>query len=126
MMTLKHGTLHRYNQGCRCLECVDRNAEYRQQRRDKLAGEDVPAGQGPGPVELAVCEEIAGAVGARPGVAAVAVCLARLLDNPQARNQAPAAAKVLAGLLDKLVSDSARQRRGGLALVRTMTDTGGA
>jgi hypothetical protein len=33
--------------------------------------------------------------------------MARLLDNPKAVNQQPAAAKVLAGLLDKLRSASA-------------------
>jgi hypothetical protein len=48
------------------------------------------------------------------------------LDNPKAVSSQPAAAKVLAVLLDKLHSASARGRRGGLALVRTMTDKGGA
>lgn len=48
------------------------------------------------------------------------------MDNPRAINQQPAAAKVLAALLDKLRSASAHGRRGGLALVRTMTEKGGA
>jgi hypothetical protein len=52
--------------------------------------------------------------------------LARLMDNPKAVNQQPAAAKVLAGLLDKLCSASARGHRGRLAVVRTMTQKGGA
>jgi hypothetical protein len=52
--------------------------------------------------------------------------LARILDNPKAVGSQPAAAKVLASLLDKLRSVSARGRRGGLALVRTMTEKGGA
>lgn len=125
-MTVKHGTLHRYNEGCRCLACVDRNAEYRQQRRDKVSGDVVPAGGGPGPVELAVCEEIAGVADARPGLAAVAVCLAQLLDNPQGRNQYAAAAKVLTGLLDELVKVGVPRRRSHLALVREMTEKGGA
>jgi hypothetical protein len=98
-------------------------SEYRQERRDKLAGQHIDAGQGPGPVELGVHEEIAGAAEARPGLAAAAVCLAQLLDNPQGRNQYAAAAKVLVSVLDKLCSDSARHRRGGLALVRTMRGT---
>ena len=63
---------------------------------------------------------------ARPGLAQAALCMARLLDNPKAVNQQPAAAKVLAALLEKLHSASARGRRGGLALVRTMTEKGGA
>jgi len=52
----------------------------------------------------------------------VAPALARILDNPQAINQQPAAAKVLAALLEKLRSASARGRRGGLAVVREMTN----
>jgi hypothetical protein len=47
--------------------------------------------------------------------------MARLLDNPKAVNQQPAAAKVLTMLLDKLRSVSARGRRGDLAVVREMT-----
>ena len=54
-----------------------------------------------------------------------ALALARILDNPKAVNQQSAAAKALATLLDKLASASARGRRGGLALVRTMTEKGG-
>jgi hypothetical protein len=49
-----------------------------------------------------------------------------ILDNPKAVNQQPAAAKTLAWLLEKLRSPSARGRRNGLALVRTMTEKGGA
>jgi hypothetical protein len=48
--------------------------------------------------------------------------MARLLDDPRATSQQPAAAKVLIGLLDELRSTSARRRRGGLAVVRTMTE----
>jgi hypothetical protein len=51
--------------------------------------------------------------------------MARLLDNPRAVSQQPAAAKVLAALLEKLHSASGG-RRGNLALVRTMTEKGGA
>jgi hypothetical protein len=63
---------------------------------------------------------------ARPGLAQAALAMARILDNPKATNQQRAAAKVLSALLDKLHSASARGRRGGLALVRTMTEKGGA
>jgi hypothetical protein len=52
----------------------------------------------------------------------VAPALARILDNPKAINQQPAAAKVLAALLEKLRAASARGRRGGLAVVRAMTN----
>ena len=63
---------------------------------------------------------------ARPGLAQAALAMARILDNPRAVNQQPAAAKVLAVMLEKLRSVSARGRRGGLAVVRTMTEKGGA
>jgi hypothetical protein len=78
-------------------------------------------------VEAAVSAEIE-AMGAhlRPGLAATALALARILDNPKALGQQPAAAKVLAALLEKLRSASARRRRGSLAVVRNMTEKGGA
>jgi hypothetical protein len=50
---------------------------------------------------------------ARPGLAQVALALARLVDDPRAVNQQAAAAKTLAMLLDRLRSASARGRRGG-------------
>jgi hypothetical protein len=78
----------------------------------------------PGPVEQAVNDEIGGlAAEARPGLAQAALAMARLLDNPKAVNQQPAAAKVLTGLLDKLHSVSAGGRRGRLSLVKSMTTT---
>jgi hypothetical protein len=45
---------------------------------------------------------------------------------PEGGFESAAAAKVLVALLDKLRSTSARGRRGGLALVRTMTEKGSA
>jgi hypothetical protein len=81
----------------------------------------------PGPVESGVTAEIDGlAAQARPGLAQAALALARVLDNPRAVNQHAAAAKVLSSLLDKLRAASARGRRGGLAVVRTMTEKDGA
>jgi hypothetical protein len=77
----------------------------------------------PEPVEVAVETEIADLAEARPGVPQIALALARVLDNPRAvSNQQPAAAKVLAALLDKLRSASAQDRRDRLSLVRTMTN----
>jgi hypothetical protein len=58
---------------------------------------------------------------ARPGLAQIALALARTIDDPKATNQLAAAAKVLVGVLDKLHSASARGRRGRLALVRAMS-----
>ena len=62
----------------------------------------------------------------RPGLAAAAVALAEILDNPKAVSSQPAAAKVLATLLEKLRSASTCGRRGDLEFVRTMTEKGGA
>lgn len=68
--------------------------------------------------------EIIGVAGKRPGLAATAVALARLMDDPTAKNQAPAAAKVLVSVLEALHKGSAQGRRGNLAVVREMTDKG--
>ena len=132
----KHGTRSRYLNGCRCDECKNAQRLYQRRYRERkengltpspavVVGE-LPQAEAyqidtPGPVERAVKDEIGGlAAEARPGLAQVALAMARLLDNPKAVNQQPAAAKVLAAMLEKLHSASAR-RRGGLALVRTMT-----
>lgn len=128
-MAAKHGTRHRYNDGCRCDDCKAANAAYQAEYRQRpavvvpLSTGVTPPICGPGPVESGVMAEIGGlAAEARPGLAAVALALARVLDDPKSVNQKPAAAKVLAALLDKLRSASARGSRGGLAVVRTMTD----
>jgi hypothetical protein len=85
---------------------------------------DLP--QSPGPVESGVEAELAGLSDARPGLTQIALSPARIMDSPKAVNQQPAAAKVLTTVLDKLRSTSARGRRGGLSVVRTMTEKGGA
>lgn len=41
----------------------------------------------PGPVESAVAAEVGGLAAEVPGLAQVALCMARLLDNPKAVNQ---------------------------------------
>jgi hypothetical protein len=62
----------------------------------------------------------------RPGLAQAALAMARILDNPRAVNQQPAAAKVLRSFLDELRSAAARRRRGSLAAVRSISKKGGA
>ena len=52
--------------------------------------------------------------------------MARILDNPRAKSTQPPAAKVLASVLDTLHKGSAQQRRGNLAVVRSMTKERGA
>jgi hypothetical protein len=132
-MAAKHGTQRRYVEGCRCEDCREAHRvsarEYRERRANGLSRPTsvvvvppVVESDGPGPVEVGVQEEISGsAAEARPGLAQAALAMARILDNPKAVNQQTAAAKVLASLLDKLHSASARGRRGKLAVVKSMT-----
>ena len=133
-MTVRHGTRYRYTQGCRCDDCKNANTLYLRRRKERLlTGEATPAANvapdpdpGPGRVELGVAAEIDGlAAQARPGLAAAALAVARILDDPRAINQQPAAAKVLISMLEKLRSASPAGRR-GLAVVREMTKKGGA
>ncbi len=125
----RHGTRRCYIGGCRCDDCTEANRLYF--RRGRAADNarppaaavplPAPGASEPGPVESGVEAEIAGLAEARPGMAQIALAMARVLDNPRAVNQQPAAAKVLASLLDKLHSVSASGRRGHLALVKSMT-----
>jgi hypothetical protein len=132
-MTLRHGTRYRYSIGCRCDDCAEAARIYQRDYRLRKPGAPILESQnrvddpdsGPGPVEIAVSEEIDGlASQARPGLAAAALAIARVLDNPRAVNQQPAAAKVLISMLEKLRSASPAGRR-GLAVVREMTKKGG-
>jgi hypothetical protein len=131
-MATRHGTRRRYNEGCHCDECTAANTAYQQRYRQRpveivpLPQPVTPQPDEPGPVESGVEAEIEGLAEPRPGLAQTALALARILDNPKSVNQQPAAAKVLASLLDKLRSASAQRRRGKLAVVRTMTAKGGA
>ncbi len=125
-MAAKHGTANCYNQGCRCDACRYshrlRAANYRQ-RRSVLAIATPTSGEefsSPGPVEAGVQAEIAELADARPGVAQMALAMARILDS-KAVSQQPAAAKVLVMLLDKLHQAGAPGRRGRLTGVRTLT-----
>ena len=126
-MAANHGTRRRYNEGCRCDDCTAANNAYQQEYRQRRVSPVVTLSfSDPGPVEAGVTAEIDGLAGqARPGIAQAALALARLMDNPRAVNQQPAAAKVLISMLDKLRSASPAGRR-GLAVVREMTKKGGA
>lgn len=144
-MAAKHGTRRRYVEGCRCDDCSEAQRIYQRDYRERRAGgqssrhaavvtlrqpdtPDTPETCGPGPVESAVKAEISrlSQAEARPGLAQAALALARIMDNPKAVNQQPAAAAKLADILDKLRAAAAQGRRGNLALVRTMTKKGGA
>ena len=72
-----------------------------------------------GTVVEAVQQQLDG-LGVAPGLAATALAMARLLDNPVALPQHPAAARCLVEILGKAAKGT--QRRGRLAAVRSMTD----
>jgi hypothetical protein len=135
-MPSKHGTRQRYSAGCRCDDCKDSQRLYQQRYRERKTNGDtrlhptavaqitqvvIPA-PSVGRVEAGVIAEIEGLAQAevRPGLANAALELARLMDNPKATNQKPAAAAKLADLLDKL-RKGADERKSRLASVRAMT-----
>lgn len=97
MTTTDHGR-SRYRRGCRCDVCRQANREYQRDHRAKQL-QAVPA---PEPVSSGVVTPVVDAVqaeidaspiaGQRPGLAAIALAMARILDNPHAIPQQPAAA----------------------------------
>jgi len=120
LMAGRHGTRLRYNEGCRCGDCTEANRVYFRRRReakllapaaiDSLTAAGASQPSEPGPVETAVEAEIERLAQDRTGLAQVALVMARVLDNPRALSGQPAAAKVLASLLDQLRSSSAHGR----------------
>jgi hypothetical protein len=139
-MAAKHGTRRCYNEGCRCDECKEAaRAYWRDYQARKAAGEpthsgipaDVwqfhhpkPAEPEPavGRVEKGVIAELEGLAqaDARPGLTQTVLALARLMDDPKAKNQQPAAAAKLAELLREL-RKGMDARKSRLASVRAMT-----
>ena len=115
-----HGTPSRYSQGCRCADCTEahrlRAIDYRARKE-----ESEPEPTSPGQVEKAVQAEIGGLAVSRPSLAAIALAMARILDNPRAKSTQPPAAKVLVSVMDTLHKGSAQGRRGNLAVVRAMS-----
>jgi hypothetical protein len=129
MKTVKHGTRYRYAKGCRCDDCSEAERLYHRDYRLRGGGSGVPIrntselsqSETPGPVESAVTTELAGypLSAERPGLTAVAVCLAQLLDNSKAVAAHPSAARELGKVLDTLSKRSQRPRK--LAVVKSMT-----
>ena len=131
-MAVRHGTRKRYGAGCRCDECKEAQRLYQRRYRERVAHRDLqgannfaPDLEDMGPVEVAVELELAGLPAAqlRPSLAAIATAMAKILDG-RVPTPKPAAAKVLVNVLDTLHKGST-QRRGNLALVRTMTKKDG-
>ena len=123
-MGARHGTRRGYTDGCRCDDCKDAQRLYQQRYRERsLSPVTNVTGDlaEPGPVESAVKDEIGGlAAEARPGLAQIALALARIMDNPRAVGQQPAAARQLVAILGMLSKST--QRRGKLAVVKSMTN----
>jgi hypothetical protein len=81
-----------------------------------------PVSSHDGSVVAAVRDELdaAQAAAERPGLTAVAIALAAILDDPQHVPTQPAAARQLAAILGTLSKPT--QRRGKLAVVKSMTN----
>lgn len=137
-MAAKHGTGRCYREGCRCDDCRRAMREYNADlRRRKAEGGPIgPSGRvielpsasansrgaGPGAVEAAVLEEISDLqlTSDRPGLAAMAVSLAQLMDDGASKAKRPEAAAKLEGILEKL-HKGADAKKSKLASVRAMT-----
>jgi hypothetical protein len=100
---------------------------YRERKANGLVFQIGTPDLAPGPVELAVEQEINGLPSAalRPGLVAIAAAMARVLDAP-ASTPKLRAARVLASVLETLHRGAAQGRRGSLAVVKSMTERGGA
>lgn len=118
----------RYNAGCRCGECRTANRDHQRKRRSKYLS-PVPAGDPSppvefidGPVTLAVRAQLAGLPAAedRPGLVAIAIRLAQLMDTQSAVPQFSAAAKVLSEIITGLTRQS--RHPGRLTAVRSLTE----
>ena len=136
-MTLEHGRT-RYTRGCRCAVCKAAERDYQRARYRRQRGLPVdppdlprlnvinspPVSSHDGSVVAAVRAELDGAPAAveRPGLAAVALALAAILDSPQHVAVQPAAARQLAAILSTLWKRT--RRRGKLAVVKSMTTSG--
>ncbi len=127
----------RYQRGCRCADCCAANRAYARDRKrakqSQLRAVPPPADPAPppqpgedlgGPVVAAVAAQFDGTAIAqeRPGLYAIAIRLAQLLDRDDAVPQHAAAAHRLSVILGTLAQTS--QRRGRLAVVRNMTPPG--
>ena len=117
----------RYNAGCRCGVCKQANRDHQRRRRAKRLTA-VPPAEGSDQLEFidgrvteAVRAQLAQTTAAqdRPGLAAIALVLAKGLDRDDAVPQHAALAHRLTMILTTLSKSSTR--RGRLAAVRDMT-----
>lgn len=133
-MTLEHGRT-RYTRGCRCAVCKAAERDYQRNRYRRQRGLPVDSPDAPAlnvvesePIESQGCSVVAGvraeldaapAAVERPGLTAVALALAAILDDARHVATQPAAARQLVAILGTLSKRT--QSRGKLAAVKSMT-----
>lgn len=123
-MTARHGSATSYKDGCRCGDCRKANREriraYRAAKRGDPAPVDLPVDVGEGTVTDAVRRDLAGLQVAveRPADAAVALAMARLLDDPSAGPQHPSAAARLVDIMARLRADAVPRFAGNVTKIR--------
>jgi hypothetical protein len=121
----------RYRRGCRCGVCRAANRAYQRERRASVAPK-LSTAVDSSTVSGAVTPTVSAVTDAvtaeltllgphgRPGLAAGALAMAKILDDPDAVPQHPAAAGRLFAVLEELHVHAPR-RGGKLAAVRRMT-----
>lgn len=136
MAVADHHGRRRYQQGCRCDQCRLAEAEYQKRNRQRRAAKALkavpdqpesddtePSEDAAGPVSVvaAVALEVDGLAGVdgKPGLVATALAMAKILDNPVAIAQHPAAAARLMDLMSDLRKGGKKQH-GKLAAARDM------
>ncbi len=123
-MTARHGSATSYKNGCRCGDCRQANRErirlYRASKRGDPAPVDLPVDVGDGTVVDAVRRDLAGlqVAGERPADAAVALAMARLLDDSSAGPQHPSAAARLVDVMARLRADAPARFAGNVTRLR--------
>lgn len=118
MTTTDHGR-SRYRRGCRCDVCRQANREYQRGHRAKqLQAVPVPEPDftdAATPVVDAVQAEIdaSSIAGQRPGLAAIALAMARILDNPHAIPIADGRRREVGGAVGQAVQGRSAARQAG-------------
>ena len=114
MTAARHGSATSYKNGCRCGDCRRANRErlraYRAAKRGESTPVDLPMELGEGTVVDAVRRDLNALQlmrAERATDAAVALALARLLDDPSAGPQHPSAAARLVDIMARLRADAA-------------------